>query len=87
MNKKNSNINLGSAPIKYMLKLILNNEKFPIDNADLYPGDYLISIAKNIISQNKKLNFDKFDINSNELTKLSVAQSLKIIKFRLIKIT
>ena len=65
------------------IKEILNNEKFPIDNADLYPGDYLISIAKNIISQNKKLNFDKFDIISNELTKLSVAQSLKIIKFSL----
>ena len=65
------------------IKEILNNEKFPIDNADLYPGDYLISIAKNIISQNKKLNFDKFDIISNELTKLSVAQSLKIIKFNL----
>ena len=65
------------------IKEILNNEKFPIDNADLYPGDYLITIAKNIISQNKKLNFDKFDIISNELTKLSVAQSLKIIKFNL----
>ena len=65
------------------IKEILSNEKFPIDNADLYPGDYLISIAKNIISQNKKLNFDKFDIISNELTKLSVAQSLKIIKFNL----
>ena len=65
------------------IKEILNNEKFPIDNTDLYPGDYLITIAKNIISQNKKLNFDKFDIISNELTKLSVAQSLKIIKFNL----
>ena len=65
------------------IKEILDNEKFPIDNTDLYPGDYLITIAKNIISQNKKLNFDKFDIISNELIKLSVAQSLKIIKFNL----
>ena len=65
------------------IKEILNHEKFPIDNADLYPGDYLITIAKNIISQNKKLNFDKFDIISKELIKLSVAQSLKIIKFNL----
>ena len=65
------------------IREIQNNEKFPLDNADLYPGDYLVTIAKNIISQNKKLNFDNFDAISNELTKLSVAESLKIIKFNL----
>ena len=65
------------------IREIQNNEKFPTDNADLYPGDYLVTIAKNIISQNKKLNFDNFDAISNELTKLSVAESLKIIKFNL----
>ena len=26
------------------------NEIFPIDNSDLYPGDYLIDFANNIIS-------------------------------------
>ena len=65
------------------IREIQNNEKFPLDNADLYPGDYLVTIAKNIISHNKKLNFDNFDAISNELTKLSVAESLKIIKFNL----
>ena len=65
------------------IREIQNNEKFPLDNVDLYPGDYLITIAKNIISQNKKLNFDNFDAISNELTKLSVAESLKIIKYNL----
>ena len=65
------------------IREIQNNEKFPLDNADLYPGDYLVTIAKNIISQNNKLNFDNFDAISNELTKLSVAESLKIIKFNL----
>ena len=65
------------------IREIQNNEKFPLDNADLYPGDYLVTIATNIISQNKKLNFDNFDAISNELTKLSVAESLKIIKFNL----
>ena len=33
------------------IKEILNNEKFPIDNPDLYPGDYLIEIANNIIKK------------------------------------
>ena len=62
---------------------ILNNEKFPIGNPDLYPGDYLIDIAKNIISRNKNLNFDKFEDISKELTLLSVAESLKLIKSNL----
>ena len=33
----------------HRIREILNNENFPIDNPDLYPGDYLINIAKNII--------------------------------------
>ena len=33
------------------------NEKFPIDNEDLYPGNYLIDIASNIITKKKNLRF------------------------------
>jgi len=62
---------------------ILYNEKFPSENQNLYPGDYLIEIAKNIISENKDLHFDDFNEISNKLTKLSVAQSLKMIKINL----
>jgi len=62
---------------------ILYNEKFPIENTDLYPGDYLISIAKNIAENNKDLNFDKFENISEKLTLLSVDESLKLIKFNL----
>ena len=64
----------------YRIREILNNEKFPIDNLDLYPGDYLVDIAKNIIDDKKNLKFDKFDDVSKELTLLSVAESLKLIK-------
>ena len=60
----------------YRIREILNNEKFPIDNVDLYPGDYLIDIANNIIDHNKDLLFDKFETVSKELTLLSVAESL-----------
>jgi len=67
----------------YRIREILNNENFPIDNSDLYPGDYLVDIAKNIIDNNKNLQFDKFDDVSKELTLLSVAESLKIIKTNL----
>jgi arginyl-tRNA synthetase len=67
----------------FRIREILNNEKFPIDNSDLYPGDYLVDIAKSIIDNNKNLKFDKFDHISKELTLLSVAESLKLIKTNL----
>ena len=67
----------------FRIREILNNEKFPLDNDDLYPGDYLIEIAQNIISDNKQLKFDDFNKIVQELTKLSVAESLKLIKLNL----
>ena len=65
------------------IREILNKEKFPSDDPNLYPGDYLIDIAKNIIKENKVLNFDNFESISESLTKLSVDQSIKLIKFNL----
>ncbi len=62
---------------------ILYNEKFPLENTDLYPGDYLVGIAKNIIENNKALNFDNFENISKELTSLSVSESLQLIKSNL----
>ena len=67
----------------FRVREILFNEKFPIDNPDLYPGDYLVDIAKNITDQQKNLKFDKFEDISKELTLLSVAESLKLIKANL----
>ncbi len=59
---------------------ILNGEKFPLDDTNLYPGNYLIQIAKNIIDENKEIKFDNFDSISNQLTQLSIKQSLILIK-------
>jgi len=67
----------------HRIREILNDEKFPIDNPNLYPGDYLVDIAKSIIDSNKDLQFDKFDDVSKKLTLLSVAESLKLIKTNL----
>jgi arginyl-tRNA synthetase len=58
----------------------LFNEKFPIENNDLYPGDYIVDIAKNIISSQKNLKFENFDLVSKDLTLLAVSESLKLIK-------
>ena len=67
----------------FRIREILNSEKFPIENPDLYPGDYVIEIAKNIITENKNLNFNIFEDIVKDLTILSVAQSLKLIKTNL----
>jgi len=58
----------------------LNNEKFPNDNPDLYPGDYLINIADNIIKNNKNLKFENFDSIKDKLKEISVNESLNLIK-------
>ena len=68
------------------IREILYNEKFPNDNVDLYPGDYVIEIANNIIKENKKLDFSKFETVSDKLTKLSVEQSLNFVKSNLINL-
>ena len=69
--------------VYFRIREIIYNEKFPLENTDLYPGDYLIDIAKNITKNNKDLNFDKFEKISKELTLLSVSESIKLIKSNL----
>jgi arginyl-tRNA synthetase len=69
--------------VYFRIREIIYNEKFPLENTDLYPGDYLIDIAKNITENNKDLNFDKFEKISKELTLLSVSESIKLIKSNL----
>ena len=62
------------------IREILYNEDFPIDNKNLYPGNYLINIANNIIKENIHVKFDDFEKISKELTFLAVEESLKMIK-------
>ena len=69
--------------VYFRIREILFKESFPTNDKDLYPGEYLIDIAKNIIDQNKDIKFDNFETISNELTKLSVKESLKLIKYNL----
>ena len=56
------------------------NEKFPIDNEDLYPGNYLIDIASNIITKKKILDFSDYENIKEELKTASVDESLALIK-------
>jgi len=65
------------------IREILYKEKFPNDDPDLYPGDYIIEIANNIIKENEKIDYSTFKPISDKLTKLSVNESLNFVKSNL----
>ena len=65
------------------IREIKYNEVFPKNDENLYPGDYLIEIARNIITQNKELNFENYEEISEKLTELAVSESLNLIKINL----
>ena len=69
--------------VYFRIREIKFNEPFPIDNPDLYPGDYLIDFANNIIASNPDMNFEKFELISEKLSNLSIGQSLLLIKSNL----
>ena len=66
--------------VYFRIREIKFNEPFPNDNPDLYPGDYLIDFAKNIISSNSDINFDSYEAIREQLTLLSTQQALELIK-------
>ena len=66
--------------VYFRIREIKLNEPFPIDNEDLYPGDYLIDFAKNILGSYKDIDLKNFDKISEKLTILSIEEALKLIK-------
>ena len=66
--------------VYFRIREIIFKEPFPSENDDLYPGDYLIDFAQNIINSNKKVDFSDFERNTDLLTTASVAEALKLIK-------
>ena len=66
--------------VYFRIREIIFKEPFPSENDDLYPGDYLIDFAQNIINSNKKVDFSDFEKNTDLLTTASIAEALKLIK-------
>jgi len=64
----------------YRINELNSKGKFPSDNEDLYPGEYIIDIAKTIIDQNSDINFTNFDQIKDVLKKKSINESIHIIK-------
>ncbi|PHX88646.1 MAG: arginine--tRNA ligase, partial [Pelagibacteraceae bacterium] len=66
--------------VYYRIREILFKDPFPINNPDLYPGDYLVDFANTIINSNKELAFDNFDKIFERLNELSIIEALTLIK-------
>ena len=66
--------------VYYRIREILYNEPFPSSTEDLYPGDYLIDFAQNIINSQKEMDFKNFEKALPQLTELSINEALKLIK-------
>ena len=69
----------------YRIREISYNEKFPTEK-DLYPGDYIIDIAKIILKKNRKLNFNDFNKSYKVLKNQSLKYSMNLIKTDLKKL-
>ncbi len=72
--------------VYFRIREIAFKEPFPTENEDLYPGDYLVDFAQNIINLNKEIDFKDFGKISEELTALSIKEALKLIKRNLISL-
>ena len=86
VNDYGSQISLFVKSVYLRIREIKHKEKFPINDEELYPGDYLVDIAKNIILNNPKLNYDNYEKIEEKLTQLSVNESLNLIKLNLMKL-
>ena len=63
----------------FRLREIKFNENFP-NKENLYPGDYVIDIAKNILMEFPKINLNDFQNIFNKLSKESLKHSMNLIK-------
>ena len=66
----------------YRLREIQFKEKFP-NNENLYPGDYVIDIAKNILKEYPKIDLNNFKKNFDMLSEQSLKHSMSLIKLDL----
>ena len=65
--------------VYYRILELTKKETFP-ENKNLYPGDYIIDIAKNILNKKKIKNFSNFNKINKQLTKESLKISIELIK-------
>ncbi len=79
INDYGNQINQFVKSVYFRILELKNNFSFPEDQ-DLYPGDYIIDIAKKILLKNQILNFDNYNLIFNDLKNLSINEAMNLIK-------
>ena len=79
INDYGNQINQFVKSVYFRILEIKNNSLFPNDQ-DLYPGEYVIDIAKNILKKKKFLNFNNYDLIFNDLKNLCIEEAMNLIK-------
>ncbi len=69
--------------VYYRIIEILENKKFPENIDDLYPGEYIIDIAKKIINKKIIIKFNNLENIYDQLRDLSVKEAIELIKINL----
>jgi arginyl-tRNA synthetase len=79
INDYGNQINQFVKSVYFRVLEIKNNTLFPSDQ-DLYPGEYVIDIAKNILKKNKFPNFNNYELIFNDLKNLCIEEAMNLIK-------
>ena len=69
--------------VYYRIMEILNNKKFPQNQEELYPGEYVAEIAKKILDKKIINDFSNLKKIYEQLKEYSINESIKLIKFNL----
>ena len=79
INDYGNQINQFVKSVYFRILEIKNNSLFPNDQ-DLYPGEYVVDIAKSILKKNKFSNFNNYDLIFNDLKNLCIEEAMNLIK-------
>ncbi len=79
INDYGNQINQFVKSVYYRILEIKNKTLFPEDQ-DLYPGEYVIDIAKNILKKNNLSNFENYNLIFNDLKKVCIEEAMNLIK-------
>ena len=79
INDYGNQINLFVKSIYFRIIEILDKKKFP-DDKGLYPGEYIVDIAKEILQKINNKNIKSYEDSKSILTPLAIEVALQIIK-------
>ncbi|MEY3170001.1 MAG: hypothetical protein RL765_45, partial [Pseudomonadota bacterium] len=85
INDYGNQINQFVKSVYFRILEINNKVLFPVDQ-DLYPGEYVIDIAINILKKNNLNISDNYDLIFNDLKKICIEEAMNLIKSDLKKL-